>query len=171
MLMASLALVGCSAFWYVAGKAGSRVGAPAITGIILAGALTGPDVFNIMTVERARQLLPIEHACLSAIALAAGLELSWEDIASKRKQVISVTLGIILGSWIAVCTTVGALFAYMGPARFGLQTVPALGAACLSGTIALARSPASAVRALDLLVLNSGANVIWWLWVAPSLVF
>ena len=156
-MLRALAVLGpCCSLWYVLGALSTRIGAPSITGIILAGALTGPSVLDVLSKTHSQALLPIEHACLAVIALAAGLELSWDDIAPKQHQVLWVTAGVILGSWIAVFAAVLLVFPAVALALPALQTAPLLAAACLAATLALARSPASAVRLLVRGELESG---------------
>ncbi|KAL6768174.1 hypothetical protein ACKKBF_B38090 [Auxenochlorella protothecoides x Auxenochlorella symbiontica] len=142
-------LEACCVLWYGAGQASVRLGAPKITGIMLAGVLVGPSAINLLTAELAEDLVGLEHACLALIALAAGMELAAEELARTGTQVVVLTLCIALGSWLVTAAGFLGVVALVGPVALHLEPGLVWPAASLCGTLALARSPASAIAVIQ----------------------
>jgi hypothetical protein len=51
------------------------------------GVTAGPYLLGLLNETSVQQLWFIDQACLSVIALAAGAELRWEQVASTKRQV------------------------------------------------------------------------------------
>lgn len=139
----------CSLASYGAGRLASRCRLPAITGMMMAGVVLGPEALGLLTPGSISRAAPLEQACLALIAMAAGLELTGEDLARSGRQVAWCTLGISAGSWLAAGAAVAALITLQGAESLGLPPGAAGAAASLCATLALARSPASAVRGAE----------------------
>eukprot|EP00887_Chlorella_sp_A99_P000089 scaffold16.g89.t1 len=142
-----IALAVLSALWYVAGRAAQSLRLPLITGIMLAGAASGPHALGLLSGDGLASLTTVDHVCLSLIALAAGAELQLSELRKIRRQVTLLTLSISCCSWAAVFA-VFQLLAGSLPFVAALQRPVALAVATLAATIAVARSPASAIAVL-----------------------
>lgn len=135
--------IGC----WAAGKGAQRIRLPQITGYLVAGIVAGPHGIGLITEDVVHALLPLESACLAAIALAAGAELQLAELQRTRRQVLCITGAIMAASWLAVAATVVAV----SPAVSFLSHRPhreVMAVASLGGTLACARSPASAIAVL-----------------------
>lgn len=133
--------------WHLAGRATQRLQLPAITGMILAGVASGPQALGLLGPLGLQSLAPVQHLCLSLIALSAGAELHLPELRRLRKQVACITAGISLCSWLLVYTCMRLLagsIPFMQPLSRG-----DVAAVCtLAATLAVARSPASAIAVL-----------------------
>lgn len=141
-------LVAASCIWYASGRIASRLRLPLITGYISAGILTGPFVFNLLSKDTLLSLVPLEQACLSLIALAAGAELQTSELKRIKSQVIALTLTISLCSWLVVWVAAIQLVPLLGSLERSLSTSSTLTFASLIATLSIARSPASAIAVI-----------------------
>ena len=83
-----LALALLSPAWYLAGRlAGKLRLLPFITGYLIAGVVSGPAGLGAISAEGLAALRPVDHTCLSLIALAAGAELQLAELRKIRRQV------------------------------------------------------------------------------------
>lgn len=142
-----LALAVLAPVWHLAGRAAQRLQLPAITGIMLAGVASGPQALGLLSSGGMQSLGSIEQLCLSFIALAAGAELHLPELRRLRKQVACLTVGISLTSWVLVYACMRLLVHSL---PFVKLLVPSdVAAVCtLAATLAMARSPASAIAVL-----------------------
>lgn len=133
-------------FAFLWGRLSKRLGAPMITGFLLAGALAGPYALDIVTESRAAPLKLVDSLALTLIAISAGGELK---ISRFKKRIPALF-------WTAVSQTAftfGLVFSVMLPALaiFGIAS-SSFGAlfssALLLGVIATANSPATAIAVI-----------------------
>lgn len=82
-----LVLAALAPFWLLAGRAAQRLRLPLITGMMLAGAATGPEALGLLNSDALAALTTVDHVCLSLIALAAGAELQLGELRKLRRQV------------------------------------------------------------------------------------
>ena len=83
-----VALALLSPAWYLAGRlAGKLRLLPFITGYLIAGVVSGPAGLGVVGPEGLAALRPVDHTCLSLIALAAGAELQLAELRKIRRQV------------------------------------------------------------------------------------
>jgi Kef-type K+ transport system membrane component KefB len=141
-------LVAASFIWYTSGRIASRLGLPLITGYISAGILTGPFVSNLLSKDTLLGLIPLEQACLSLIALAAGAELQTSELKRIKSQVIALTLSISICSWLVVWVAAIQLIPLLGSLERSLSASSTLTFASLIATLSIARSPASAIAVI-----------------------
>lgn len=135
--------------WYGFGKLSSKaLRIPLITGFIAAGVLSGPSCLGLLDASELAVLQTIEHACLSLIALAAGAELQLAELRHIRAQVIYLTLSISIFSWAAVFVA-GRVLLPLLPFAQNLTLRETLAITSLLATLAVARSPASAIAVLQ----------------------
>lgn len=131
----------------LAGRAAQRARLPQITGFLVAGIVAGPAGFGLITARLLARLAPVEAAGLGAIALAAGAELHLSELQRTRRQVLCITAAVAVVSWLAV----GGCLLAAAPAVPFLRTLERhelWAVASLGGTLAMARSPASAIAVL-----------------------
>mmetsp|Transcript_30100 Transcript_30100/g.89277 ORF Transcript_30100/g.89277 Transcript_30100/m.89277 type:complete len:557 (-) Transcript_30100:608-2278(-) len=124
---------------------------PQITGYLVSGIVCGPYLLGILSKESVSDLNIIEGTCLSIIGLAAGAELDLAQLAKSRRQVLGITAGICVATWIICYTTLDWLeVAFKGLPQHDPSHLVAT--ASLGATLMMTRSPASAiavVRELD----------------------
>ena len=84
---AALAFLFLAPACHIFGSAAQRVKLPRITGYLAAGIVAGPYVLRLLNADSVSHLWFVDQACLSAIALAAGAELQWEQLDKIKKQV------------------------------------------------------------------------------------
>ncbi|MEZ4640025.1 MAG: cation:proton antiporter [Caldilineaceae bacterium] len=125
----------------------SKVGLPYITGYLLAGAVAGPFVLNLISNEAATSLRFIDELSLGIIAFVAGSELYLKEIRSRIKSI-----GWITGSVVVVALPIIGVALYfltdMLPFAADMSTMDRLAIAILGATILLALSPASTIAVI-----------------------
>lgn len=121
---------------------------PLITGLLIMGIITGPEVLNIIKLESLPKLDFVNHIALSFIAFAAGSELYFVELRSRMKSIKWMTFGqmittLILGSL--------AVFIISGFSFFGLELDlnGRIALSLITGTIFIARSPVSAIAIIN----------------------
>lgn len=103
-----LFLVGIMAFLgFYAGKAIQTIKLPSIIGYMVAGALLGPSLLDVLSGSVQDQLSFITDAALGFVALSIGLELSFSSLRSQGKGIIAV---ILTESFLAFGLTTGAVY-------------------------------------------------------------
>ena len=147
ILLARFALV-LVASW-AAGSLVQRVRLPRITGHIFAGIACGPHVAGVATERLASMLTSLDVVCLAVIGIAAGAELRASELRKNPRPTLVMTLAISTLSFLFVLLSVVLL---LGPTSIamlrGLSTWHAVAVGSLAGTLAIARSPASAIAVL-----------------------
>jgi len=136
-----------SPFSYYMGNVANKLKLPRITGYLLSGIVCGPSILGILSKETVLELSIVEGACLSIIGLASGVELNISEIAKHKRQVILITFGICLSTWI-ICYTTFISTCWMIPLQDGISPNLAKAISSLGATLMLARSPASAIAVL-----------------------
>jgi hypothetical protein len=63
---------------------------------------TGPQALGLLTPASLARLGPVQHLCLSLIALSAGAELHLPELRRLHKQVACLTAAITASSWLLV---------------------------------------------------------------------
>ena len=133
-------------FAFLWGRLAKRMGAPMITGFLIAGAIAGPFALDIVTDDRAAPLKLVDSLALALIAISAGGELK---IARFKDRLATLF-------WTAVtqtAVTFSLVFLVMLPALalFGIAPVSfgvLFSSALLLGVIATANSPATAIAVI-----------------------
>lgn len=116
-------------------RGASSLKTPLIVGYIVAGAIVGPAVFNIITKEQVDSLNIINLIVLSLIGFGIGGELQISEIKKLGKQIIMIVLLEALGAFILVSVASSIL----------LKNVP-LG--IIFGALASATAPAGTVEVI-----------------------
>ncbi len=125
----------------------SAIGLPYITGYLLAGAVAGPFILELLPKTAAADLRWIDEVSLGVIAFVAGSELYIKEIRS-RVGSISRILGLVL--LIALPLGGVSLFVLTNyiPFTAEMPVTQRLAVAILGGTILLALSPPSTIAVI-----------------------
>lgn len=121
---------------------------PLITGLIISGILAGPYVLGLIPVISREKLSFINEMSLAFIAFAAGAELYLRELRSRIKSIKWNTFGQLVVTF--VLGSLGVFF--MSPYieyMADLSTPAQVSVAILTGTIFVARSPASAIAVVN----------------------
>eukprot|EP00879_Flechtneria_rotunda_P020755 GHRR01021846.1.p1 GENE.GHRR01021846.1~~GHRR01021846.1.p1 ORF type:complete len:418 (+),score=119.14 GHRR01021846.1:299-1552(+) len=135
-----------SPFSYYAGSVAKQLNLPQITGYLVSGVLCGPYVLGILSQASVGDLNIIEGACLGIIGLAAGAELQLSELNRAKRQVVCLTAGICVLTWVLCYLTI-SWSAPLTPVLH-VTTGQLAAIASLGGTLMMARSPASAIAVL-----------------------
>lgn len=122
----------------------AHLGIPKITGYIVAGVVAGPHVTAFLDFATVEKLQLINEVALSFIALHAGAALDRALLAGRTR---AIAVNLILQSLLVPLVVFGALMATAPLFAFTAEITRAqlLVLAILSGIIAIARSPSSAM--------------------------
>ncbi|HEX3597164.1 MAG TPA: cation:proton antiporter [Polyangiaceae bacterium] len=118
------------------------IGLPHLTGYLIAGAISGPNVLKLVDHHAVASLAPVNTLALSLIALAGGTELRIELL---KRVLRSLTFAMVLQSVIGVVVVGLGFLSITGflPFTRGLGTSALIGVAILWGVIAICRSPSA----------------------------
>ncbi len=131
---------------YIFGMSVRHVLLPSITGYLVAGILFGPPLINIIPSADLQALELINALALSFIAITAGGELRFSDLARNSKTLISLSLAhvfIIVPFMAIVC------MAYFYFAGFPNDMQTMVYYSLMAGILALANSPASTIAVIQ----------------------
>ena len=124
------------------------VGTPKITGYLLAGVAFGAHGFGALTRASTRRLWMIDNGCLACIGLAAGAEVTAADVRKNARRTATTVAAIVACTWTFTFASFAAVFAARVEFLQGLSQAHAHAVASLAATLALARSPASALAVM-----------------------
>lgn len=130
-----------------AGRLCAKFRLPRISGYLLTGAVLGPRALMILTEQHTTRLGVTDSLCLAVIGVAAGAELKVQDLSRQPRPTLVMTLCITVFSFVFVFLA----FLVVGPRVAFLEdlnTIHVITIASLLGTLAVARSPASAIAVL-----------------------
>ncbi len=133
---------------YFGGRLVSQISLPRLTGYLLAGAISGPFVLDLVTREMTGSLRIVNGAATCILGLTAGAELNFKRVKPYIRTVRALTLIPILGSMVVLAAT---LFAVRGslPLFDSMSTEQALAVCGLIGVALAAQSPAVAMALLS----------------------
>lgn len=133
---------------YLIGDVLSRFKLPKITGYILAGILFGPHLLDLVSAGTVRELKLIDDLALTFIAFAAGGELRLEELRERRRSIALTVLFLTVIVFLGVTAFVLAARPLL-PFLDGKPAGHGLAVALLLGTLAVARSPSSAIAIIS----------------------
>jgi len=142
------------AFLIVAVAAGKIAGVfqklklPLITGFLAIGLLSGPEFLGLIDKDALQGLSFVNDVALAFIAFAVGSELYLKEIRSRLKSIVSMTITQILVTFSLVSLCI-YLISDLIPFMEGMSQPARLAVSLLAGTIAIARSPASAIAIIN----------------------
>ena len=130
------------------GKFFSQYGLPYITGYLLAGALAGPFILELLPTEAIEELRYIDDISLAVIAFIAGSELYLKELKSRLRGILLNTGGIVFSAFLLIGI---ALFVLQSSISFTADYPPItkVAIATLGATILLALSPASTIAVIQ----------------------
>jgi Trk K+ transport system NAD-binding subunit/Kef-type K+ transport system membrane component KefB len=121
---------------------------PLITGFLVIGLISGPEVLDLIEKEALSNLAFINDIALAFIAFAVGSELYLKELRSRMKSIVSMTISQMIVTFLLVSLAVFFLLDLIPFAREMILAVR-ISISMLAGTIAIARSPASAIAIID----------------------
>ncbi len=130
------------------GKFFSQYGLPYITGYLLAGALAGPFILQLLPSAASETLRYIDDISLAVIAFVAGSELYLKELRGRFRSIALNTTGIVIVAFILISI---ALFVLQSSIPFTAAYPPITktAIALLGATILLALSPASTIAVIQ----------------------
>jgi len=132
----------------LAGRAFQRLRLPRISGYLLTGAALGPRALAVLgETHAARLAMCSDSMCLAVIGIAAGAELQLADLRRHPRPTLVMTACVSVFSFgfvFLAFLVVGPRVAFLK--ELGAAHVALVGS--LMGTLAIARSPASAIAVL-----------------------
>lgn len=142
------------AFGIVAVAAGRIAGVfqklklPLITGFLIIGLISGPEMLGIIDSEALSKLSFLNDVALAFIAFAVGTELYLKELRSRMKSIISMVITQVTLTFLIVTGTMYLLTDVI-PFFDGMKLAAKIAISMLAGTIAIARSPASAIAIIN----------------------
>ena len=125
-----------------------RIKLPLITGLLIIGIFTGPYILDLIPVAAKSRLTFINDIALAFIAFAAGAELYLRELRSRIQSIKWNTFGQLFVTFIFSSIAVFFLSDFI-PFMSDMSNETKLAVAILSGTIFVARSPASAIAVIN----------------------
>ena len=126
-----------------------RTRAPKITGYLLAGCALGARGAGALTEGGSRRLAVVDNACLACIGVAAGSEVSLSELRKNARMTVVTIASIVVCAWTLTFVTFDAALASRVEFLRGLTERHVAAVGSLLGTLALARSPASAMAVIN----------------------
>ena len=120
---------------------------PLISGFLFTGIVTGPFIFDMISVEATASLRFVDELSLAFIAFAAGSELYLKALRSRLRSIKFVTIGLVASTFTWGSLTVFMLAEFI-PFMQGLPVASRIAISILAGAILVARSPSSAVAVI-----------------------
>lgn len=125
-----------------------RLKLPLITGFLLIGMVSGPEVLGLIHEEALSKLNFVNEIALAFIAFAVGTELYLNELRSRMKSIITMTVTQVIVTFLLVTVSMYLLLHVIPFAR-EMNLAARIAIAMLTGTIAIARSPASAIAIIN----------------------
>lgn len=142
------------AFGIVAAAAGKVAGVfqklklPLITGFLVIGLISGPEVLGLIEQEALSGLAFLNDIALAFIAFAVGSELYLKELRSRMKSIIYMVITQVIVTFLLVSLSMFLLLDFI-PFAVDMKLAARISIAMLAGTIAIARSPASAIAIIN----------------------
>jgi len=125
-----------------------RLKLPLITGFLVIGLISGPELLDLIEQEALSKLTFVNDISLAFIAFAVGSELYLKELRSRMKSIIYMTISQVIVTFILVSLLVFLLMDLI-PFANEMKMAARIAVSMLAGTIAIARSPASAIAIID----------------------
>ncbi len=126
----------------------ARYHLPLITGLLFIGILSGPFVFNLVSTDSWDKLNFVNEISLAYIAFAASAELYLKELRSRLNSIKWMTIGQLVVTFLLSSLGVYLLIDLI-PFTHGLDLKSQIAISILTGTIFIARSPASAMAIIN----------------------
>ncbi len=132
---------------YMVGELTYLCGLPKLTGYILIGVISGPQVLKFIPLSAVRDLKLIDSIALSLIAFSAGREMKLELLNTYRRRIISITTAVIICQICGVGLLVWYLSGWWGPLKVASEL--RLPLALVFGLLAMAKSPLTTIAIIE----------------------
>lgn len=142
------------AFGIVAVAAGKVAGVfqkiklPLITGFLVIGLVSGPEVLGLIKEGALSGLGFVNEIALAFIAFVVGTELYLKELRSRMKSIILMTITQVAIPFLLVSFSMFLLLEWI-PFAQEMKLAAKISVSMLAGTIAIARSPGSAVAVIN----------------------
>lgn len=130
------------------GKYFSQYGLPYITGYLLAGAIAGPFILEMLPDGAVDELRYIDDISLAIIAFIAGSELYLKELRSRLRAILLNAAGIVVAAFILLSVAIFILQSFI-PFAEEYSTMLRVAVALMGATILLALSPASTIAVIQ----------------------
>jgi len=125
-----------------------KIGLPRIVGYILAGLFMGPFFLKLYTLQEVNSLAFINKLALAFIAFCAGGELRLVNIRKVLKSILAYISGVTVVVFLGT-TSIVFLLSNAMPFMSDFSLTLRLAVSAIFGTIAVARSPSSAIAIIS----------------------
>ena len=142
------------AFLIVAAAAGRVAGTfrkirlPLITGFLVIGLISGPEVLGLIEKDAITRLTFLDELALAFIAFAVGSELYLNELRSRMASIIYMIITQVVVTFLLVSLAMFFLLDWI-PFASEMRLGARISISMLAGTIAIARSPASAIAIIN----------------------
>ncbi len=125
-----------------------RFSLPLITGFLAIGLISGPELLGLIDAEALPRLLFLNDIALAFIAFAVGSELYLKELRNRMKSIIAMTISHSIILFILVGLAAFQITSLI-PFLQDLSLVGRISVSMLTGTIAIANSPAAAIAVIN----------------------
>ena len=125
-----------------------KIRLPLITGFLVIGLVSGPEVLGLIEAETLANLPFLNDIALAFIAFVVGTELYLNELRSKMRNIIKMTIIQVIIPFLLLTLSMFLLLD-MIPFAGDMKLAARIAVSMLAGTIAIARSPASAVAVIN----------------------
>lgn len=129
-------------------KVFQKIRLPLITGLLSIGIISGPFILGLVPKASMQGLSFINDISLAFIAFAAAAELYLKDLRGRLKSIKWMTFGQLVVTFVMSSVIMFFLADYINFMK-GMTTPVKIAVAILTGTIFVARSPASAIAIIN----------------------
>ncbi len=121
---------------------------PLISGFLVVGIVSGPEVLGLIEPETLKGLDFVNDVALAFIAFAVGSELYLNELRSRMKSIISMTISQVVVTFLLMSLAMYLLMDVISVFS-EMKLAPRIAISMLAGTVAIARSPASAIAVIN----------------------
>jgi len=125
-----------------------KIRLPLITGFLAIGLISGPEFLGLIDKVALDGLSFVNEVALAFIAFAVGSELYLNELRSRMRSIITMTITQIVVTFFLV-SLVAFLITDLIAFTQGMNLAAKIAVSILAGTIAIARSPASAIAVIN----------------------
>ncbi len=125
-----------------------KIRLPLITGFLVIGLVSGPEVLGLIKTEALSELTFVNDIALAFIAFAVGSELYLKELRSRMRSIIYMVFTQVIVTFLLISVSMFLLLEFI-PFAHEMKLAARISISMLAGTIAIARSPASAIAIIN----------------------
>ena len=133
---------------YTTGELTVSLRLPRIVGYLLAGAIFGPSVLDVVTADAVHRLAPVSSLAIALIAFLAGAELRWQEVRDRGRTIVRILVSELGVTFVCVLALLLLLRDYV-PFLRDAPTPTTIGFGVLFASIAVVHSPAVTMALLS----------------------